>query len=104
MHILEVQIRVKRESLPAFIAATRANAESSRLEPGVARFDFLQDQEDPTRFVLLEAYLSPEAHAAHRQSAHYARWRDAVADMMAEPRTARKYANLSPDDGGWARR
>lgn len=101
MHILHVHVHVKPACVEAFIAATRANADSSRLEPGVARFDVVQDAEDPTRFVLVEAYRTQAAHAAHRETAHYARWRDAVADLMAEPRTARKYSNVSPADGGW---
>ncbi|HZZ57155.1 MAG TPA: antibiotic biosynthesis monooxygenase [Opitutaceae bacterium] len=101
MYLLLVHIRVKKECVDAFMAATQLNAESSRLEPGVARFDVLQELEDPTRFVLVEAYLSPAAHAAHRETKHYAQWRDTVAAMMAEPRTAKKYANVSPDDGGW---
>jgi autoinducer 2-degrading protein len=101
MHILHVQIRVKNECLEAFIAATRTNAEFSRLEPGLARFDVVQNVEDPTQFVLVEVYRTPADHAAHRETKHYAQWRDTVADMMAGPRTAQKYTNVSPDDGGW---
>lgn len=101
MHVLHVHVRVKRECVDAFIAATLANAEKSRIEPGVARFDVVQEKGDPTRFVLVEAYRTPAAHAAHRETEHYARWRDAVAGMMAEPRAARTYASVSPEDGGW---
>ncbi|HEY3755633.1 MAG TPA: antibiotic biosynthesis monooxygenase [Opitutaceae bacterium] len=101
MHIIHVQIRVKAECVDAFMAATRINAEFSRLEPGLARFDVIQEQEDPTRFVLVEVYSSPADHAAHRETKHYAQWRDTVTALMAENRTAKKYVNVSPDDGGW---
>ena len=70
-------------------------------EPGVARFDVIQDRDDPARFVLVEVYRSEDAPAAHKQTEHYQRWRDAVAPMMAEPRTSRKLRNLFPDDGDW---
>ena len=70
-------------------------------EPGIARFDVVQQADDPTRFVLVEAYRTVEATAAHKATAHYARWRDAVADMMAAPRTSVKYANVHPEDAGW---
>jgi quinol monooxygenase YgiN len=71
------------------------------LEPGIARFDVLQQHDDPTQFVLLEVYLTPNAPAQHKQTAHYARWRDAVADMVAAPRTSITYANVFPADPGW---
>lgn len=78
------------------------NARHSAQEPGVARFDVLQDQEDPTKFVLVEVYKTAEAPAAHKETAHYLKWRDTVADMMAEPRQARKFSNLFPATvGGW---
>jgi (4S)-4-hydroxy-5-phosphonooxypentane-2,3-dione isomerase len=70
-------------------------------EPGIARFDVIQQQDDPTRFVLVEVYRSPEAAAAHKETAHYARWRDTVAPMMAEPRSSVKYNNAFPGDQGW---
>jgi autoinducer 2-degrading protein len=70
-------------------------------EPGVARFDVVQSREDPTRFVLVEVYRNEDAPAAHKQTAHYLRWRDTVADLMAEPRTAARYVNVFPDDRGW---
>ncbi|HWA84902.1 MAG TPA: putative quinol monooxygenase [Opitutus sp.] len=101
MHLLHVSIRVKPGHLEAFKAATLANARATLAEPGVARFDVVQQQDDPTRFMLLEAYRTPADHAAHRETPHYATWRDTVADMMAEPRTAQKYTNLFPADSGW---
>ncbi len=99
--VVQVHCEVKPEQVAPFIEATLANARASVQEPGVARFDVIQDREDPTRFVLCEAYRSAEAPLAHKQTAHYLTWRDAVAPMMAAPRTSRKYLNLHPDDGGW---
>ncbi|EPX59446.1 Antibiotic biosynthesis monooxygenase [Cystobacter fuscus DSM 2262] len=99
--VVHVQIRVKPESIDAFRAATLANASQSVKEPGVARFDVIQDSEEPTRFVLVEVYRTPEAPAAHKETAHYLTWRDTVASMMAEPRTSRKFTNLFPSDEGW---
>ncbi len=99
--VVHVHVRVKPGSIEAFRRATRANAEHSLQEPGIARFDVVQDSEDPTRFVLVEAYRSAQAPAAHKETAHYLAWRDAVADMMAEPRTSRRYVNVFPDDEQW---
>ena len=101
MLIVHVHVHVKPECLEAFRQATLDNARNSVREPGIARFDVTQQADDPTRFTLVEAYRTAEAPAAHKATAHYARWRDAVADMMAEPRTAVKYANLFPPDKGW---
>lgn len=101
MLILHVHIRIKPECADAFIEATLENARNSVRELGIARFDVLRDAADPTRFVLLEAYRDAAAHAQHRETAHYAAWRDAVAEMMAEPRVGVKYDNLFPADGGW---
>jgi len=101
MHILHVHIHVKPEHLETFKLATLANARASLREPGVARFDVVQQTDDPTRFALVEAYLTPADHAAHRETAHYATWRNTVASMMAEPRTAEKFTNLFPDDSAW---
>jgi quinol monooxygenase YgiN len=102
MHIVHVHVHIKLEWIEAFIAATLDNASNSVKEPGVARFDVIQQQDNPARFTLVEAYRDAEvAPAAHKQTAHYARWRDAVEKMMAEPRQAVKYTNLFPDDGGW---
>jgi autoinducer 2-degrading protein len=101
MYILQVSIRVKPECLEAFLAATRANAEASRKETGVVRFDVLQQHDDPTRIILNEVYREPAGHAAHRETKHFATWRDTVNDMMAEPRIGLKYSNVSPGDDGW---
>ena len=101
MLVVHVHVHVKPEHVEAFRQATRDNARHSVQEPGIARFDVVQQADDPTRFVLVEAYRSVEATAAHKATAHYARWRDAVADWMAEPRTSVKFANVFPDDAGW---
>lgn len=101
MLIVHVDVRVKPEFIDAFIAATLENARASVQEPGVARFDVLQDQADPTHFVLVEVYRTPDDPARHKETAHYAKWRDAVAKMMAVPRTSVKYVNLFPEDAGW---
>jgi quinol monooxygenase YgiN len=101
MLIVHVHARVKPESVADFRQATIRNARSSVQEPGVARFDVVQLQEDATRFVLIEVYRTPEAQAAHRETAHYAKWRDAVAPMMAEPRQSVKYNAVFPDSQGW---
>ena len=86
MLIVYVHVRVKPESVEGFREATIENARQSVQEPGIARFDVVQQQDDATRFVLVEVYRSPDAAAAHKETAHYAKWRDAVATMMAEPR------------------
>lgn len=99
--IVHVHVHVKPESVDAFREATLANARESVKEPGIARFDVVQDTEDRTRFVLVEVYRSAEAPAAHKETAHYKKWRDTVAEMMAEPRTSRKYVNSFPEDSGW---
>jgi len=101
MFIVHVHVRVKQDDLEAFRAATIANARASCREAGVARFDVIQQQDDPTRFVLVEVYRSPEAAAAHKETVHYAAWRDTVAPMMAEPRQGVKYTDVFPTDGGW---
>ncbi|KYF73779.1 putative quinol monooxygenase [Sorangium cellulosum] len=99
--IVHVHVHVKPERVDAFRQATIENARESVKEPGIARFDVGQDLDDPTRFVLVEVYRNKEAPAAHKETEHYKRWRDTVADMMAEPRTSRKYVNVSPDDAGY---
>ncbi|HOD47253.1 MAG TPA: putative quinol monooxygenase [Opitutaceae bacterium] len=91
MLALHVQIQVKPDAIDAFKAASRANAEASRREPGVLRFDVGQQADDPTKFMLYEVYRSPEAHAAHRETAHYAAWRAAVDSLMAVPRVGTRY-------------
>jgi len=101
LHSLHVQVHVKPEAIEAFRAATLANAQASVKEPGVLRFDVYQDREDPTRFVLIEIYRSPDAHAEHRTTAHYLTWRDTVEGLMAEPRVMRKFVNVFPPDDGW---
>lgn len=99
--VVHVDVRVKPELVEAFRAATLENARASVKEPGIARFDVVQDLEDPARFVLVEVYRNKDAPAAHKETDHYKRWRDTVADMMAEPRTSRKFANVFPDDAGY---
>jgi quinol monooxygenase YgiN len=84
-----------------FKEATLANARESIREHGIAAFDVMQQQDDPTRFVLVEAYRTPDAPAAHKETKHYAIWRDTVANMMAEPRSSVKYQNLFPEDSQW---
>ena len=100
MLIVHVHVHVKPASIEAFKAASLENARTSIREPGIARFDVMQQQDDPARFVLVEAYRTPDAPAAHKETAHYASWRDLVASMMAEPRHSVKYSNLFPDDNG----
>jgi autoinducer 2-degrading protein len=101
MFIAHIQIQVKPESVEAFKKATLANARESVKEPGVARFDILQQQDDPTRFVFIEVYRGPEANAAHKETKHYATWRDTVESMMAGPRNRAQFTNVFPDDKGW---
>lgn len=101
MLIVHVHVHVKQEHVEAFKAATLANAVASVREPGIARFDVVQQSDDPTRFVLVEAYRTANAPAAHKETRHYALWRDTVESMMASPRTSTKFANLHPDDAGW---
>lgn len=101
MLVVHVHVRVKQESIEAFKQATLANARASLKEPGIARFDVVQQQDDPTQFVLVEAYRTPEAPAAHKETAHYQAWRDTVAPLMAEPRTSVKFANFFPVDADW---
>ena len=101
MLIVHVFVRVKPAQVEAFKAATLENASHSLLEPGIARFDVVQQQDDPPRFVLVEVYRTPEDAARHKETIHYQKWRDSVADMMAEPRRSIKYANLFPGDEGW---
>ena len=101
MLVVHVHVHVKPEQVEAFRQATLDNARRSVQEPGIARFDVVQQADDPTRFVLVEAYRTVEAPAAHKATDHYAHWRDAVADMMAEPRTSVKYANVCPPDADW---
>jgi quinol monooxygenase YgiN len=101
MLIVHVHVRVKPEHIEAFKQASVQNAQQSVKEPGVARFDVLQQADAPARFILVEVYRTAEAPAQHKETSHYQKWRDAVASMMAEPRTSVKFANLFPDDRGW---
>jgi (4S)-4-hydroxy-5-phosphonooxypentane-2,3-dione isomerase len=101
MLIVHVHAHVKPESVSAFRQATVENARASVQEPGIARFDVVQQQDDATRFVLIEVYRTPDAAAAHKETAHYMKWRDAVAAMMAEPRQSVKYGAVFPDPQGW---
>ncbi|HKW30772.1 MAG TPA: putative quinol monooxygenase [Verrucomicrobiae bacterium] len=101
MLVVHIQVHVKPECVEAFKQATLANARASLQEPGVARFDVVQQQDDPTRFVFVEVYRDAAAAAAHKESAHYPIWRDAVATMMAEPRQSVKFDNVFPDDAEW---
>jgi autoinducer 2-degrading protein len=101
MHIIHVFVLVKPDSIEDFKAATRENARSSLGEPGVARFDVIQQKDDPSRFVLVEAYRTPEDASRHKETQHYQRWRDAVAGMMAAPRSSIRYRSVFPAQDGW---
>jgi autoinducer 2-degrading protein len=99
--VVQVDVQVLTDSVEEFHAATGANATASRQEPGVVRFDVLADRADPAHLVLVEVYRDAAAAAAHKQTEHYQRWRDAVAPMMARPRSSVQYVNVSPDDADW---
>jgi autoinducer 2-degrading protein len=101
MFIVHVHVHVKPEFVDAFRETTLENAQNSVQEPGIARFDVIQQLDAPTCFVLVEVYHTPEDPARHKETAHYQKWRDTVAEMMAEPRHSVKYANVFPDDAGW---
>ena len=103
MLVVHVHARVEPARVEDFLAATQVNARASLAEPGVLRFDVIQDQADPAHVVLVEVYRDEEATAAHKQTAHYATWRDAVAEMMAQPRESARYAAVFPGDAeSWA--
>ena len=101
MQIVLVLVHIKPEFLEAFKQASLENASNSVKEPGIARFDVIQQSDDPTKFILVEIYKTTEALGAHKETAHYAKWRDTVAEMMAEPRQGIKYTNIFPTDGNW---
>jgi (4S)-4-hydroxy-5-phosphonooxypentane-2,3-dione isomerase len=101
MFIVHVHIRVKPECIEDFRQATLHNARHSVQEPGIARFDVLQQLDDATRFVLVEVYRATEDAARHKETTHYQLWRDAVEPLMAEPRHSVRYANAFPSDDGW---
>ncbi|HLC05596.1 MAG TPA: antibiotic biosynthesis monooxygenase [Anaerolineales bacterium] len=101
MHIVHVHVRVKPEALDGFTHATLANARKSVLEPGITRFDVIQNKDEPTQFTLVEVYRTEQDVDRHKATAHYATWVEAVADMLAEPRTRETYRNVYPEDPGW---
>ena len=101
MLVVHIQVHVKPEFVEAFKQATLANARESVKEPGIARFDVVQQLDDPTRFIFVEVYRTEAAPAAHKETRHYQTWRDTVASMMAEPRASTKSANVFPSDEGW---
>jgi len=101
MFIVQVFVHVKAEFVEAFKQATVENASNSVKEPGIARFDVLQQTDDPGRFVLMEVYRTKDDPAKHKETAHYKTWRDQVEPMMAEPRSSVKYSNIFPDEQGW---
>ncbi len=98
MLIVHVHVHTHPDQVEAFKAATVANARASLQEPGIARFDVIQQNDDPTRFLLVEIYRTPAAASAHKETAHYATWRDTVAPMMATPRSSVKFTNVFPGD------
>ncbi len=101
MYIVHVFVHVKPDCVQAFEEASMENARQSLQEPGVTRFDVIRQADDPARFVLVEVYRSEDDAARHKETAHYATWRDRVADMMAEPRQGVKFTNIYPPDAGW---
>jgi (4S)-4-hydroxy-5-phosphonooxypentane-2,3-dione isomerase len=101
MFIVHVQVHVKAEFVEAFREATIENAQNSVQEAGIARFDIVQQVDDPTHFVLVEVYLTPEDPAHHKETDHYKKWAEAVAPMMVQPRSSLKYTNIFPGDSGW---
>lgn len=101
MLAIHVFVQVKQQDIERFKSATKENARNSRSEAGIARFDVVQQADDPSRFVLVEVYRSPEAAAAHKETAHYQKWRDAVASMMETPRSSIKYTTIDPPAGSW---
>jgi autoinducer 2-degrading protein len=101
MLIVHVHVHVKANQIQAFRAASVENAKQSVQEPGVARFDVIQQQDDPTRFLLVEVYRTADDPARHKETAHYKKWRDTVESMMAEPRSSVKVSNVFPDEEGW---
>jgi quinol monooxygenase YgiN len=101
MYIVHVHIHVKPNQIEAFKAATLENARNSLKEPSIARFDVIQQADDPTRFVLIEVYRTADDPARHKETAHYNRWRETVEPMLAEPRTRTIYANVFPYEEDW---
>ena len=101
MFVVMVHIHVKQDSIEAFKEASIQNAQSSLQEPGIARFDFIQQQDDPTKFLLVEVYDSDEDTHKHKQTGHYQTWRDTVAPMMAEARQGIRYDVIHPEESAW---
>lgn len=101
MLIVHVFVHVKPEFVEAFKTASIENAQNSVQEPGIARFDVIQQADDPAKFVLVEVYRTADDPARHKETVHYLKWRTTVAEMMAEPRSSIKYVNLFPGDKGW---
>jgi autoinducer 2-degrading protein len=101
MFIVHVFVHVKPRNIEDFKGASIKNARESVKEPGVARFDVIQQKDEPTSFVLVEVYRTSDDPARHKKPAHYQKWRDTVADMMAEPRGDIKYTNIFPNEQGW---
>ena len=99
--IVHVDVSVIPDRVDDFLAATEVNATASRLEAGVVRFDVLRDRDETGHLVLVEIYRNDEAAAAHKTTAHYAQWRDAVEPWMARPRQSARFVNVSPDDADW---
>ena len=97
MFIVHVFVHVKPDQVEAFRAASVENAKESVREMGIARFDVIQQQDDPTRFILVEVYRTPNDPAKHKETAHYKKWRDAVESTMAEPRSSVKFNPVFPD-------
>ena len=101
MLIVHVFVHVKSNCIEAFNAASVENAQNSINEKGIARFDVIQQNDDPRRFLLVEVYRTENDPARHKETNHYKKWRDTVADMMQEPRSSIKYSNIFPDEEGW---
>lgn len=101
MLIVHVHVHVKPDFIEAFRTATLENAHNSIMEQGIARFDVIQQQDDPSRFVLVEVYRTPDDPIKHKETSHYQTWRDTVAEMMAAPRSSIKYDSVFPEDAGW---
>ncbi len=101
MLVVHVHVHVKQDCVEAFRRATIENARNSILEAGIVRFDVIQQNDDTTRFVLVEVYRTADDPARHKTTAHYAAWRDAVADMMAEPRSSCQFTNVFPARERW---
>jgi len=101
MYIVHVHIRVKPEFKEEFKAVSIENARNSLQEPGIARFDVIQQVDDPYRFELIEVYRTPADPAKHKETAHYNKWRELAEPMLAEPRSRTIYENVLPADKEW---